>query len=105
MMELNGHHLHLVRGGAMAVASSMPTPTPTLDHNSPDRPTSEAAAHGAALGEEIHQIVSDAYKYGLQHGEPQHYKRGWRYGVLCGLLPGAVLFWAVQQLLTLAGLL
>jgi hypothetical protein len=103
MIELNGHHLHLVRGGAMAAASSMPTPV--LEDNPPDRPSADAAERASAINNDIHQIVEDAYLHGLQHGEPQHYKRGWRYGVVCGLVPGAVLFWAAQALLRLAGLL
>ena len=73
---LDRSQLHLVRGGAAANAARL-QPDPTI-HTGERTP----------LARNVETLVIDAYETGLQHGERQHYTAGWRFGLLCGLLPG-----------------
>ena len=110
---LDRSQLHLVRGGGAANAGHVP-PRP-----SPKRPaTLSMLARGPApepapdadarspLARNVESLVLDAYQAGLEHGEQQHYRAGWRMGLMSGLLPGAVSGGAMVYLvLWLGGLL
>jgi hypothetical protein len=66
MIELHPHQLHLVRGGAASGAPSTP-------------------------GDEIDLLIIDAIACGRRIGEQQHYRSGWRWGVVCGIFAGLLL--------------
>jgi hypothetical protein len=92
--QIDHRQLHLVRGGAEANATRA-QPQAATD--------TKAASEGSKLAKDVHQLVIDAYKGGLADGEEQHFRSGWRWGVVAGLVPGAVLFYAAQRLLQWAG--
>lgn len=94
--EINRRHLNLIRGGART-----PAPGPSF-HTDPCAHSQEHALPKSPLG----KIIIDAYQAGRAHGEVQHYRTGWRFGVLCGLLPGALVGGALVTIwMMLAGLL
>ena len=71
---VNGRDMLRAQGGAA-------TPAPVA-------PAAPAAELTSPLARNVETLVIDAYNAGLEHGEVQFYKRGWRFGVVCGLLPG-----------------
>jgi len=61
--QLHPHQLHLVRGGAASSASN-------------------------TACDEIELLIMDAIACGRRIGEQQHYRSGWRWGVVCGMFAG-----------------
>lgn len=98
MMPIDRSQLHLVRGGAAANAPRVQPPAPPA-------PDAKPAAKPCKLAKDVHDLVIEAYEGGLAAGEEQHFRSGWRWGVVAGLVPGALLFYAAQRLLLWAGLL
>lgn len=92
--RIDSKHLNLIRGGAAA-----PLPRVRAGTCKP----AEAAAEGRAMSERIHDIVADAYRAGREHGQMQHFRDGWRWGVVSGLLPGALCGVALVLLLQWIG--
>jgi hypothetical protein len=86
--------LHLVRGGAAANAPRV-QPQPATD----TKPNGKACK----LAKDVHDLVIEAYEGGLAAGEEQHFRSGWRWGMVAGMLWGAVMLYAAQRLLQWAG--
>lgn len=83
---LDHKHLNLIHGGAV-----VPMPRVRAGTFWPaTEPAQDAGAEGRKLSEEIHNIVADAYHAGRDHGQVQHYRAGWRFGLVCGLFWGAM---------------
>jgi hypothetical protein len=85
--------LHLVRGSTAANAGHVPPrpfPKPQATLSTLARgplPAPEPDSR-SPLARNVETLVLDAYEAGRQHGERQNYTAGWRFGLLCGLLPG-----------------
>lgn len=72
---MSAPHLNLVHGLAATKPRVRAGAAPAPDDTCP-------------LARSVETLVADAYAAGKQTGEVQHYMAGWRFGLVCGFLPG-----------------
>jgi hypothetical protein len=78
---INHRQFGVIRGGAASNTSGQAGVT-----DDPSQHTEERSP----LARNIEAIVRDAYSAGRHHGEAQHFRQGWRWGLVAGLFWGGM---------------